>query len=432
MKKWIERQIDKNIQGGTQKRDNYRRDLIWLFFKDLAVELYLKDSMSISTEIFNEYLRNFVDTKMTKRTEDEKKAFMSELRTGYFLQDDDEEWTFAHKPIYEYLVARKIMELLVDKKGSLKHPILSKKWTPEISAFVDDMIPMKFREEEKEYGIPALLLMVNGYKSEFAAKMYRYYISGWGGIWLFTILYIIIVIILGVLIGTICSMFNLTNHPLYTLALPTTIYFILFAKNLLLRLFMDNPEGIVPTAFSIFSKEERDNLKHENSLDSFFMSFLFIFFLVGIISSIISNTVTIDIPNNLVYVSALLSVFMCFGLILNEKPENRDWFLLVLLFLMGWGFICTWAIGINKLYTYSHRSIKTEFKIENFSSRSPRGTSTGTKYKVKVDKTLVNLEVVDLNIDLLPNGYNLKDGDSIYINKCYGILGFPLYEPIYK
>ncbi len=66
MNKWIERQIDKNIQGGTQKRDDYRRKLIWLFFKELAVDLYIKDSMSMATELFNQDIKNFVDTKWLK------------------------------------------------------------------------------------------------------------------------------------------------------------------------------------------------------------------------------------------------------------------------------------------------------------------------------------------------------------------------------
>ncbi len=435
MDKWIERQIDKNIQGGTQKKDSYRRDLIWLFFKELAVELYIKDCTSMPTEFFNEYLKNFVDSKMTKRNIDEKMAFASELRTGYFLQDDEDEWTFAHKPIYEYLIARKIMELLVDKKGSLKHPILSKKWTPEISAFVDDMIPIKFREEEKEYGIPALLLMVNGYKSEFTAKMYRYYTSDWGSVLFLTMIYVLITIVFGVLIWIICSNLNLINQPLYALALPSIIYFVLFTTNLFLRLFIDNPEGIVSTAFSIFSKKEREDFKHENGLGSFAFSFLFVFFGIGIASLIISNATTIDMSNNLTYFSAFISGLIFLILFFKEKPEIGEWFGIGSSFLIAWGFIYISVVGINQLYSHSHTPLKAEFKKIQYSFSGGRGGRSGSRsieYKAKVDTTLFSLNSVNLKIDLLPNGYNLKDGDSIYINKCYGLLGFPLYEPIYK
>lgn len=155
MNTWIERQISKDIYTALPLEESKKKELVWSFFRDLAADLYIKDTLQISATDLQARLQAFVSKNFPKTSPQVRQTLVHELQTGYFLQRTDDSWGFVHKSFYEYLVAEKIIQTISTHKSIGKLGNTKKLSQGAIINFLKDAIPKEYKLNRKN---PSILL----------------------------------------------------------------------------------------------------------------------------------------------------------------------------------------------------------------------------------------------------------------------------------
>ncbi len=132
---WMDRQLNKDIVSAIEDK-KMKKEFILDFFMRLAEEYYLLGVDSAPSELILDLLHD-QSSKLELNSPSEKEGFEAEILTAYFIEIDNDEYKFVHKSFKEYLIARKIIELIRTKKVKYSQ-IASKQWTNEIISFVYD------------------------------------------------------------------------------------------------------------------------------------------------------------------------------------------------------------------------------------------------------------------------------------------------------
>lgn len=169
---WIERQLEKKIISAVEDK-KIKKQFVTDFFIDLASIYYERNVEKISADEIISLLKEDL-SKLKLKNKDDIEGFESELLTGYFIEIDNDEYKFVHKSFKEFLISKKIINLL--SKKQFNHPLILKKdWTAEIIDFVyDSKDIMKVREKPDK--IPALLRLTcsNIFEVNFKRMIFYY------------------------------------------------------------------------------------------------------------------------------------------------------------------------------------------------------------------------------------------------------------------
>ncbi|WMX17112.1 NACHT domain-containing protein [Aureispira sp. CCB-E] len=153
---WIERQTSKKIVSLLNKSQS-QRTIILSFFRTLAVDVFL-EKVSLRTDSINNYIKREVE-KLDIRGTESREGLENELITAYFLQRNENMYSFVHKSFFEYFVSLEIVDKLKEKQFSNKL-IQSPNWTDGMEFFTYEAIKYDGDISANE-NIPILLRISN-------------------------------------------------------------------------------------------------------------------------------------------------------------------------------------------------------------------------------------------------------------------------------
>lgn len=430
MTKWMHRQINKQIKNTTYNlSDIEKEELIWAFSKELATYCYVSDTMELSMDTLDRFAGDFVKKRHLNLTSPEQNSLKKELRVGYFLNRYDNHWTFVLKVFYEYLVAEKIMDLLLDRRGGLKHKVLSKPWNNEISDFIQGMIPAPYKEQEKECDIPAILIMLNKKTDPATKRAYHFYLGRFGTYYGLAINIFILVILWSYLYGLSGYFVYLNDYQrnIFLVALPSAFFCILFTYITYLKLRFDRPDNIIATAFSW--KPYHFEYMSEHTLEGGLLAIVVSFFATGISVNYFSPGETfvnryVMVP--LVFILAGLVYYIIWRTGQKKKTEDEQLGNMVLGVFLVALFASYYAVkGWNQIAQYNtqtgHGTVVR--KQEHFS----RG---GVNYYVHI-KDILQVDTFEYYIKSRKEFEAVQLNDTVLLRHSNGFLGLPIIEPIF-
>lgn len=158
---WISRQESKNIKGYLNNNDNRKKSFIVDFFTDLASQMYEEQTLLISKTKLDKFISQEIDklNQDLKNRDEMFEGFKNEIYTGYFIEVDinytkEDNFRFVHKSIFEFFVAKKIINLIDNKDFNNKLWVVN--WNKEIIDFIDSAI-----EHISDSKYPSLIALRN-------------------------------------------------------------------------------------------------------------------------------------------------------------------------------------------------------------------------------------------------------------------------------
>lgn len=186
--KWIGRQKEKEIQSNFLNNKD-KINFVHSFFMKIADFLYSSDrsykeiEMDLASKILDKLLE---ESKIEFIEGTTKEGIESEIFSSYFIERRDNQFSFVHKSIFEFFVAKAILELIGKNKKDVA--LFNKNWTNEILGLVYEGYDNQFGYISDENKLVPLLLSKISSKSElihslvsFVSKAYifirdiRYY-----------------------------------------------------------------------------------------------------------------------------------------------------------------------------------------------------------------------------------------------------------------
>jgi len=159
--RWITRQQEKGIQSNFYD-SNEKIEFIQLYFREIAKYLY-ENELS-----YKEIEMVFARKELVKMVNNSTYTFIegattqgieSEIFTSYFIERRDNKFSFVHKSIFEYFVAKAILDLIEEKKKN--KPLFNSYWTNEILNLVYEGYDFKFGFDKTNTTIPLLLQKIS-------------------------------------------------------------------------------------------------------------------------------------------------------------------------------------------------------------------------------------------------------------------------------
>ena len=176
--KWITRQREKRIQSNFID-SNEKVQFIQTLFIRIAKHLYenglshkeidMEISKSQLSILLEECDHTFIEGVTIQGIE-------SEIFSSYFIERRDNNFSFVHKSIYEYFVAKAI--LLLIENNEKDQPLFNNNWTNEILNLVYEGFDHKFGFRENKNEAPLLLQQITEKSSiihkivDFSAKLH--------------------------------------------------------------------------------------------------------------------------------------------------------------------------------------------------------------------------------------------------------------------
>jgi hypothetical protein len=168
---WVNRQENKHIKSALDGRVSEKSKFIFSFFKHLSEIMHKNDKYFYNIDEIKKLIEKEISHFNFNfgKSKDLYEGLIQEILTGYFIEREDDSFKFVHKPFFDYFLSEQIIEYIQTNQS--KNELLINYWRPEVTDFIFDSIPTKYKNHPK---YPSLLYWTNQSKIMLSIKLFYF------------------------------------------------------------------------------------------------------------------------------------------------------------------------------------------------------------------------------------------------------------------